>query len=240
MKLNFIILLCLSILTLVSCTDNGNNSNSTTESKPTIEKHNVYWVSGKKVPCSVGAGKGMCLQVYQGEKLEEATWKSFYATIKGFEFEEGYYKKIEVKEEQLDSDRVPADASSIKYTLVKELDNRLDYKSFLQGEWTLIKMNSNPISKMMAVPILNIDVETMKIAGSDGCNNYSASINKLTANEIAISPIASTKKLCRNKNIGVEYTHALAEITSYSIGDNQQLTLSSEGNTISLTYLKND
>ena len=74
------------------------------------------------------------LNIYKGENLNDPEWENFYANIEGFEFEEGYLQKIEVKEEKLDKSQVPADASTIKYTLVNVLEKQKDLRTELNGK----------------------------------------------------------------------------------------------------------
>ena len=64
-----------------------------------------------------------CLQI---KRAEEEDWQYFYSQITGFDFEPGHLYKIEVQEEKLDPDQVPADASSIKYSLVSVLEKNVD------------------------------------------------------------------------------------------------------------------
>lgn len=86
----------------------------------------IYWVSGSKAECSAGAGKMQCLRVSPNADLRQAKWQYFYAPIEGFVFEEGFLKKIEVQATPLDPKTVPAGASSIRYTLIKELEKVAD------------------------------------------------------------------------------------------------------------------
>lgn len=89
-------------------------------------QHQIYWVSGSKAECSAGAGKMQCLRVSKNADLKQADWQYFYAPIEGFNFEKGFLKKIEVHASPLDPQTVPADASSIRYTLIKELEKMPD------------------------------------------------------------------------------------------------------------------
>ena len=74
----------------------------------------TYWVNSSKAPC-VGVGPMECLQV---RRSESGPWELFYSQIDGFSYEAGYIYKLKVQEEILDPATVPADASSIRYTLV--------------------------------------------------------------------------------------------------------------------------
>lgn len=75
----------------------------------------TFTIASKLVDCT-GVGPMKCMQVKEGDATE---WTFFYAGIEGFTYEEGYEYVVEVKREKLEI--VPADASSIKYTLVKEI-----------------------------------------------------------------------------------------------------------------------
>ncbi|GAE83622.1 lipoprotein [Bacteroides reticulotermitis JCM 10512] len=53
------------------------------------------------------------------KKGNATEWEYFYSNIEGFQYEPGYEFVLKVKEEKLEN--VPADASSIKYVLVKQI-----------------------------------------------------------------------------------------------------------------------
>lgn len=72
-------------------------------------------VASQKGDC-VGVVPQKCLLVKKGG---DTNWTFFYNQIEGFDYEEGYEYVLEVKEEKVEN--VPADASSLKYILVKEV-----------------------------------------------------------------------------------------------------------------------
>ncbi len=199
---------------------------STPKNSATTQEE-VYWVSGEKAPCSAGAGKQQCLQVYKGEDLKNANWEYFYAPIEGFEFEEGYLKKIIVTAEELEAEEVPADASSIRYTLVEELEKQVDYTSATAGNWTLATINNQPINRMVPLPTLTLDRTNMQVSGSG--NNYSGTIKRLTPTSIDLSPLLLTRKACANKNIEADYAQAMEQIETYTIEDEQLIFYDKEG-----------
>ncbi|WP_228441024.1 DUF4377 domain-containing protein [Chryseobacterium phosphatilyticum] len=73
-------------------------------------------VGPQTVDCSAGAGRMKCMQVK--EKASES-WTNFYSNIEGFTYEPGYEYVLKVKTEKIENP--PADASSIKYTLVEQV-----------------------------------------------------------------------------------------------------------------------
>ena len=90
------------------------NQTETPETKETQDIVTMY-VGPKKVDCT-GVGPMKCLQV---RETEDGEWTLFYTSIQGFEYEEGYNYKLEVRRE--DVPNPPADAPSIRYILVKEI-----------------------------------------------------------------------------------------------------------------------
>ncbi|MDN3706765.1 DUF4377 domain-containing protein [Myroides ceti] len=74
-----------------------------------------YIIASQQADCT-GVAPQKCLLVKKGNATE---WEYFYSTIEGFNYEPNYEYRIKVKEEKLAN--VPADASSIKYSLVKQM-----------------------------------------------------------------------------------------------------------------------
>ena len=73
-------------------------------------------VGAQTVDCSAGAGRMKCLQVKENAS---ENWSNFYSNIEGFTYEPGYEYVLKVKTEKIANP--PADASSIKYTLVEQV-----------------------------------------------------------------------------------------------------------------------
>ena len=91
--------------------------------KQTTTNPQIYWVNSLKVSCT-GVAPMQCLQVQKNESIEKGKWQNFYSTIEGFKFEAGYVCKLSVTEEKINPAQVPADGSSIKYTLVEILEKK--------------------------------------------------------------------------------------------------------------------
>lgn len=202
-------------------------------------QESVFWVSGYKTEASAGAGNREVINIHRENEPDASGWENFYANIEGFEFEEGYMQKIKVREEKLDKSQVPADGSSIKYTLVEVLDKRKDIRSELQGEWTLARLNAQPLNRMVVLPTMIIDLSGGQIGGNAGCNNYSGRIRELTASEIHLGPIAMTKKMCSNKNIEPEFSDALNSVNTYQIKDGMVSFYGSNGSEV-LAFIRSN
>lgn len=103
---------------MISCADKANFF-----TKELKENEKIYWVAGTMVDC-IGVAKMNCIQIQEGNKIEDNNWRLFYNDIEGFEYEPGYLYKLIVKEETLPIETLPADASSLKVSLVKVLEKK--------------------------------------------------------------------------------------------------------------------
>ncbi|WP_067148730.1 DUF4377 domain-containing protein [Pseudotamlana agarivorans] len=193
------------LLTILSTSCSSNDTENTS-----------FWVNSMKADCDAGAGKAQCLQIYKGEDIENAEWTYFYSTIEGFNFEPGLLQKLEVSETHLEAKDVPADASSIKYKLVKVLEKKADPRMILNDIWAATHIEGNAIeTDNIDVPYIEINIAKLMISGTDGCNNFSGSIKKLNTNTIALGPIAMTRKMCPNMEVPDRFSKALTLSTTY-------------------------
>lgn len=201
MKLKIPIFLLLITMGLTSCS----------------KKTTTLWVSGAKTPCSAGAGKMECLNVYKGNNLNDAEWQNFSSQIKGFDFEEGYYQKIEVEEKKLKASEVPADGSSIEYVLKKVIQKDEDDRLKLNGDWYAVELGGAKISKKYKAPTMTIDFEGKRVSGNDGCNNFSSSLGNVTVSRISFGNAAVTKKMCPDMTVANQFDQVFSNIQLYEI-----------------------
>ncbi|MEC4117167.1 DUF4377 domain-containing protein [Myroides phaeus] len=80
-----------------------------------LEDIMTLYIAPQKEDC-VGVGPMKCLLVKQGE---DAEWELMYQGIEGLDYQEGFEYKVEVRREEVPNP--PADASSFRYVLVKEI-----------------------------------------------------------------------------------------------------------------------
>lgn len=219
-----VIIMFISLVMLQSCTPE----------KKTKAYEEVFWVSGIKTECSAGAGKAQCLNVYKGDILTNATWENFYAPIENFEFKKGTFQKIKVKVTPLEKENMPADASSLKYTLLEHLEQQPDIRVLLQGNWMLHKLNDAEVTKKAQ---LTINLNKKQLSGNDSCNNFTTTIQNLTAQQITLGAIASTRKMCKDMELATAFTNALGTIKTYQIKGSYLTFFNDEGKKI-LSFLK--
>ncbi len=74
-----------------------------------------YVIASTQIDC-MGVGPQKCMMVKKGDATN---WEIFYGNIDGFNYEPGYEYVLDVKEEKIENP--PADGSSIKYILVKQV-----------------------------------------------------------------------------------------------------------------------
>ena len=72
-------------------------SSCTVTEKAASNTNEIWWISGIKTECSGVAEKMNWLNIHKGENTNDPNWENLYSSIEGFEFEEGFLKKIEVK-----------------------------------------------------------------------------------------------------------------------------------------------
>ncbi len=198
---------------------------SCVSNKATQPGNSIYWVNSSKVQCS-GVDNMQCLKVQKGESINPDRWKSLNSNIEGFEFEPGYIYKLIVHEEKLKKDDVPADASSIKYKLVKVLEKKQDIRLRINDIWILTSIEGEKVnpSKKGETPRIEFNVANMKVMGIDGCNNFSGSIKKLDGEAIEFGPLAGTRKFCPDMAIPDKFNVLLNKAAGYKI-ENMHLTL---------------
>lgn len=103
MKSRFIVIFILGVFW--SCSQKNNTT--------------ILFINNSLVDC-VGVGPQKCMQIkYQAAE----DWQYFYDTIEGFEYESGYFYKLEIIVQNVENP--PADASNKKYILVNILDKVL-------------------------------------------------------------------------------------------------------------------
>jgi heat shock protein HslJ len=211
--------------------------------KLTSQNQQIYWINSLRVSCT-GVAPMKCLQIQKGKSVEKGKWQNFYANIEGFDFEPGYIFKLSVKEEKIDPAKVPADGSSIKYTLVEVLEKNPDPKFRIHDIWALEAIDGKTLERpnendRMQIPSIEINLTEMRIMGTDGCNNFNGSIKNIEEDELNFGPIAATMKMCYNMEIPNKFNVAINKVGTYKI-KNLKLYFFDEKGTELLRFKKVD
>ncbi len=146
-----------------------------------------------------------------------------------------------MKKEELDPATVPADASSIKYSLIEVIEKQKDKKLVLDKIWTVKSINGKLV-EMPRIPdedndlVLSIDTVEMKILGYDGCNNFHGNF-ELLDNSITFQSIGSTKMMCSNMELPSSYMTALENTKTFKLENDNLFFYDISGNEI-LRFVK--
>ncbi len=211
------------------------------ELPPGAEVRTVY-VGPEEVEC-VGVGPQTCLQV----KLSpDANYTLFYDQIDGFEHVPGYEYELVVLIEPVEDP--PADASTLRYTLVEEV-SRIPVEVETETEtaetltlegttWSLHSYVAPDSSSYEIIPNTRITAEFNegRVAGSAGCNNYFGTY-ELDGSSLTIGPAGSTMMFCAPEELMLQETAYLATLSSvagYEIIDNQLHLKNAAGDTVLL------
>lgn len=199
----------------------------------------TYRVNSTKVDCE-GAGPMKCLEVQKGENIGTNEWKPLYTNIEGFSYEPGYLYTLSVKESKVPNAEVPADGSSIHYKLIKVVEKQQDPLLALHNIYVVKEINGESADLKDTEgksPTLELFVSEKRISGSDGCNSFTSTIEKLNETEIAFGPIAATRMLCQDMTIPDSFHAALNQVTTYEKTEGYLLLKDGKGQT--LLKLKN-
>ena len=189
--------------------------------KLTSQNQQTVWINSLRVSCT-GVAPTKCLQIQKGKSIEKGKWQNFFANIEGFDFVPGYIFKLTVIEEKIDPAKVPADGSSVKYTLVEVLEKNPDPKFRIHDIWALEAIDGKTVERpndndRMQIPSIEINLTEMRIMGTDGCNNFHGSIKNIEEDELKLGPIAATMKMCYNIEIPNKFNVAINKVDTYKI-----------------------
>ena len=178
------------------------------------EKKTIY-VGPNLVNCEV-VGNRKCMQVKENKGDE---WQLFYDHIEGFDYEEGFTYKLEVKVSKIENP--PADGNSLEYKLIKVIYQepsieKIAIEPSLLGQWKVDKING--LDSLPKQPTLTF--ADGKVSGNAGCNRYSASYNT-AENAITIGIAMTTKMYCSHMDIEKAFFDCLQKIKSFEIKDNR-------------------
>ena len=224
-----ILLTMLCAILAVSC---GNGKNKTMDTV-------TYWVNSYRTPCE-GVAPMECLEIRRGNS---EAWELFYSEIEGFDYEPGYLYRIRVREEKLDPARVPADASSIKFTLVSVEEKVPDPKLRINDIWILEeieggKVTEEALSGRLKRPYIEFHLQDSRYLGTDGCNTFRGAIASLGERELQLGPAMSTRMSCGDMSIPNTFLQLLSKVDTYELGEGRLILI--DGDTELLTFRKTD
>jgi hypothetical protein len=185
------------------------------------ERDREIWVAHFTTPCE-GVGSRECLNVREAGETE---WKTWYGPIEGFEYEPGVEYHVMVSETTVEDP--PADASSIRWTLIEVLDETPMGPDEAGGDpvlraWTLARfgpaaeLGDEPSAGAIVEALAGLDSESPvtldlseegRAAGFDGCNRYFGEFRVEYGHQIVQGPMASTMMACPDPLMELEQAY---------------------------------
>ncbi len=210
------IVLLLAATVLAACAPAGGRSAGTT-----------LYVGSHQVPCT-GVAPQMCMLVREDPKDD---WTLFYDQIQGFEYEPGFQYELLVQKQEVENP--PADASSIRWTLLEIVSKERD----LEGTTWVLDLYVNSAGQPTGLqPDTQITVlfADGQLGGDAGCNSYTGQYT-IDGAKIAIGVGAMTMMYCGPEEVmeqEQEYMAALGSSASYHIEGDGLRIANATGDTI--------
>lgn len=106
--------------------------------------------------------------------------------------------------------------------------------------WSAVRVEGNPINRMVTVPRIEFNTTEMKFYGNDGCNEYFGPITELSKENIILGDIGSTRKMCPDMEFPQRYISALKNIVQYKFTDDNILVFFNKEKEEVLAFMKVD
>jgi hypothetical protein len=200
------------ILAIVACSD------GTGDGGPTAGIEKEVLVAHFLSDC-VGVGPQQCLNVRESA---EDDWTLWYGPIEGFEYEAGYDYRLRVRESTVANP--PADASSIRWTLLEELEKTPVVTSETGGSpilrpWKLesfgpaADLGDEATAALIHTALGSLSAdnpvtlgleEEGRVGGFDGCNRYFGEFRIENGHQIVQGPKGATLMACPDGRMDLE------------------------------------
>lgn len=163
----------------------------------------TLWVGPQRQTC-MGVVEMQCLQV---KRTADGEWENFFGGIDGFFFVPGYNYELLVRETRVDP--VPADASSLAYTLEQTVSRTPDFAGdplpLIGTNWRLVSFGVEHMISFdpAAVEVTAQFAEAGPVSGRSGCNRYNGAW-QYNADTLVIGDLATTRMMCGEAEMAVE------------------------------------
>jgi heat shock protein HslJ len=166
-------------------------------------------VAASRIECT-GVAQQLCLQVRESS---DQPWTLLYDAIEGFDYEPGFLYELRVKVEAVAN--APADASSLRRTLVAILSKTRASSALLGSTWRLSSINGREALAGVRVTAV---FAAERVAGSAGCNRYFGGAT-VDGAQLNVGLLASTMMHCGDVVMPQEheYLSTLEKAKAYRI-----------------------
>lgn len=191
-------------------------SSQVTKEQETMEK--LIWVNSARVSCT-GVAPMTCFQIQEGEEIKENEWQFFYDEIRGFDYRPGNIYRLKIKAEKR-PEPIPADASSMIYSLVEVISEEPDLSLRVTDIWKLEKLGEieNPVG-MKGALTLELNATERRYFAYAGCNTFRGAIVSLGVDDIRLGNGAATMMACPEPFTQIErdFSNMLQKVRKYKI-----------------------
>lgn len=183
------------------------------------ESKTVY-VGPYLVDC-VGVAPQQCMLVKEDPQGE---WTMHYDQIAGFDYKEGFGYELLISEETIDNP--PADASSIRWTLIEVVSME---RSLEGTDWLLESYRDSSGSLAGVLPENQVTARFREgqVGGNAGCNSYFGGY-ELDGNRLTVGSVGMTEMYCFPEELMAQegqYLAALQSAAAFKIdGDRLEIT----------------
>lgn len=181
----------------------------------------TFYINSSKKSCT-GVAPMTCLQ-YKNDPAEE--WKLLYQPIEGFNFEEGNFYTLKVKTKKVKNP--PADASSLRYILKREVSKQKDENMStansrsIEGKWVVAEIKVD--GKLADVSGKAWEMEfrpTENAMNAKICNSMGGGFT-LDGDKIKFGPMRSTRMMCPDIKYEDAFGKAVKDVDNYSFERNK-------------------
>lgn len=149
------------------------------------------------VPCGVAVSEELCYLITKTDSYENAQWEYLHQTIEGFELEHGYFFHLEVMTSTSAGPKVNS-PPNITYRLNKTFAKIKDESIKFSGMWKLGDLPGFDEKELIweFPKYLIFDPRNRLLYTSHHCNSTYFHLEKITENELRVSPGPITLKAC--------------------------------------------
>ena len=188
-----VVLLALASVIVAACGPVGGSGEKT------------IYVGPSQVDC-VGVAPQKCL-LFKEKPGDD--WSMYYDQIQGFDYEPGYEYELRIVEEEIENP--PADASSIRWTLVEVVSKTRSLEgtiwvleSYLNSEGVLV----GPLPDSHATA----NFQDGQVGGNASCNSYFGSYELGSDGKLTIGALGMTEMYCMPDELMAQETDFLAAL----------------------------
>lgn len=99
----------------------------------------------------------------------------------------------------------------------------------MQYPWKVARIDETSVEEDQLIPMVILDLQNMRIAGINGCNNFTAPIKNLNETEIEFGIVASTKKMCPDMKTANQFNKALNEVVRFDAQGSEMYFYNKDG-----------